>query len=149
MGDDATIGVGGGMMELVDDDVVERIALERVQGILTGQALYGGEDDVCIGLVPPAVQCSGGPFPDTLERLFSLSEDVLRVCDEKDLPETDGVHGREVGLADSGSGNDQCSPHAIVPGPPESVEGDGLRGIGFDEFILRIGIDTLEDRTVV
>ena len=83
----APVGGRGGVVELVDDDVVEVVGGEAVEVALPAQRLDRGAEDVDFGvLLLAVVEADRGIGPDAQERLGRLAEDLFAVGDEAGRP---------------------------------------------------------------
>jgi hypothetical protein len=98
--DQVPVGGCGRMVELVHNDVVERVGPEQVQ--VAPQRLHAGEDELCVRV--PGVadkqphRCVGD---DVTKRVARLLQDLLPVSDEQDALCANflDIKRREVGLA--------------------------------------------------
>ena len=83
MVDQGAVGAGGGVVELVNDDVVEGIGREGTQVLGPAQGLNGREQDLRVA-VPfgVGVAANAGAGTERAEGLRGLIEDLLSVGDE-------------------------------------------------------------------
>ena len=108
--DEAAVGRGGRVVEFVDDDVVEGVALEALEMSGAPERLDRGEEDLGVGVaVRPLVEAEARLGADEAIGVARLAEDLLAVGDEED-PAILGavrVEGAEPGLAEAGREDDE------------------------------------------
>ena len=98
--EDAAVGGGRGVVELVHDEVVEVIPRELPQVLLAAEGLDGGEEDVGVLVFGRSrVLAEAGLGPDAAEGAEGLVEDLVAVGDEEDALVLEAVEGAEPGLA--------------------------------------------------
>ena len=72
------------MVELVDDDVVERVGSEPLQMFASAQRLDGGKQDIGVSLLPLSrVMTKDGTGADVSERGKRLVENLLPMSHEQ------------------------------------------------------------------
>ena len=131
--DEAPVGRGRGVVELVDDDVVEGVAREALEVGDAAEGLDRGEEDVGVRVPLLAhVEAQAGLGPDPAEGVPRLVEDLLAVRDEEDPAELGavGVEGAEPGLAEAGGEDDEAGGVALLSRLFEGFERLLLDGVG-------------------
>ncbi len=137
VGEERPIGLGRGVVELIDHDHVEVGGFE-VRVARRGQALDGGED-----MLEPGRPCAADPelaerrIPERMtERGQALREELFAVRDEQEPRARQGllqsgiVEGRHDRLARAGRGHEQVSMMSLLPGDGDEVEEPLLEGFG-------------------
>ena len=115
--DEAPVGRGRGVVELVHDDVVEGVAGEALEVGGAAEGLDRREEDVGVGVALLArVEAQAGVGADAPEGVAGLLEDLLAVRDEEDAAELGavGVEGAEPGLAEAGGEDDEAGGVALL-----------------------------------
>ena len=142
--DEAPVGAGGGVVELVDDDVVEALRAEPSKVLGFSEGLDRGEEDIRLGRFLVAdVEAESGLRADGAEGRERLSQDLLSVSDEEDAIrfELDGVERGEPRLSEAGRKHHQARGVSLDAGFLESFErflldrvglGDGAGKLGFE-----------------
>ena len=132
--EEGPIAGGGGVVDLVHDDVVECVGLELEQSLRPGELLDRGEDDVAgrvlVGPDEPAhvlapEEASEGPGR-LYQQLLTVGHDQGPRHAAQDGPHALHVEGGQVGLAHAGGQDDQCAPGSSCPSGVDGREGLGL-----------------------
>jgi hypothetical protein len=129
--DDLAVAAGCGMVELVDDDVVELVGGEVVEACR--QRRDAGEDHAGVAsLLCPEVQAERLSWLHLAEGVAALAQDLFAVGDEQDPAELgpSAVEGGDPGLAESGGHHHQAGSEAVETGGLERLEGSTLDGAG-------------------
>ena len=151
VGDQLSVGRRGGVVELVDDDVVERVWREPLQVLATAQRLDRSEHDVGVRLLR-ICPCSGqgAPRADAAEGVERLVEDLLAMRDEQHAPELRAVRveRREPRLSKSGRQHDEAG---LVAGGSRRLRAPGERpsaphSVRPAAWRLRLRVRGLDDR---
>ena len=130
VGDQLAVGRRGGVVELVDDDVVERVWREPLQVLAPAQRLDRGEHDLGVRVLDLAgVVAKPRLRADAAEGVERLVEDLLAVGDEQHAAELRpaGVERREPGLAETSRQDDQPG---LVAGRPRVLQRAAARPAG-------------------
>ena len=129
--DEPPIGLRRGVVELVDDQVVEGPRVQLVEVRLAPEGQDGGEDDLAAGVLLLAVVLAEARLrPDAPEGPHRLQEDLVAVRDEEDAAGLLGVEGREPGLAEAGRQDDEAGAVAGGAGALEGKQGFLLDFVG-------------------
>ena len=115
--DHPAVTAGGGVMELIDYDVVEPVGREPVQ--IPGERLDAGEQHAGVRLLLPAVvQAEVRIRLDAAEHVEGLAQNLLAVGDEQHPAELrpGGVERGEPRLAQASRHHDQAAAEALQPG---------------------------------
>ena len=144
MVDELPVRAGGGVVELVDDDVVEGVRTEVSEVGFFSESLDRGEEDVRTRVfLRTCVEAEGGFGSDPAECIEGLAQNLLAVGDEEYAfgAEAVGVECGEPGLSESGGEHDESGGVSFGAGLFEGFEGflldrvgpgDGAWGLGRD-----------------
>lgn len=131
--DEAPVGLGRRVVELVDHEVVEGIAGEAAQVGGTPEGLDRREQHVRFGLALLAgVEAEARLGADPPEGVAGLVQDLFAVGDEEDAAELSAVRveSAEPGLAEAGGEDDEAGGVAVLSCLLEGLEGRLLDGVG-------------------
>ena len=145
--DDPPVRLRGGVVELVDDDVVELPGIELAQ--TTAQGLHRCEDNVGVRLLLLAVvEAELCIWPDSTKHIAALTEDLLAMGHEQRAANrrTTRIEGGQPGLAETGRHHDQTCPKPLEPGSLECIEGLDLNRGRRDRLAGRFDLDADRDR---
>ena len=123
MVDDATVGLSGGVVELVDDDVVEGLGVHVVEAL--GERLDAGQHDLGFEVEAWALdQTDAGVGADAPEHLTGLVEDLISVGDEQHAGEfgPSAVEAGQPRLPQTGGHDYQARAEAGLTGGGQGVE---------------------------
>lgn len=105
---DPAIAIGGGMVELVDHDVIETRQVLARELVRSRQRLHRREDAVTIEFGAPVHDVAQRAFGvDRTKRSRRLAQQFLAVRDEQDPLRVAGVERREKSLTEAGCRHDQ------------------------------------------
>ena len=116
VGDQLAVGRSRGVVELVDDDVVERLGREPLQVLASAQRLDGCEDDFGVGILDLAGVVAEVRFwADSSERVERLVEDLLSMRDEEHASKLrpTRIEGGQPRLAEAGRQHDETGLVAL------------------------------------
>ena len=139
--DEAPVGAGG-VVELVNNNVVEGVRAEVSEARRLAESLDRGEEHVGGGVfVGAGVEAECGVGADAAEGVEGLAQDLLAVGDEEDAlrAEAPRVECGEPGLTDSGGEHDEATGVAFGAGLLEGFEGLLLDVVGLGDLTGRLG----------
>jgi hypothetical protein len=145
------VGAGSGMVEFVDDDVVEVLRREPLQMFGLGQRLHRGAQHVDIGIAAAAgVVAHALLRQDADEGGRRLAQDLFAVRDEQDASRAHahGVEGCQPGLAQAGGQHHQAAPVAAFAAGRQCRQRFvlDLRGLGRRLLLMAAGRDRSRGR---